>query len=294
VLFTAMAVIWGIPYLLIKVAVAEVEPVVLVLARTAIGALVLLPFAVRRGALSAALSHGPWVLAFAGIEIAVPWLLISDAEQHVSSSLAGLLIAAVPLVGAVIAWTSRSERVEPLTVVGLLVGLGGVAALLGLDVSGGSDLRAVAELLATAVLYAVGPVIVSRYLGGVPALGVNAAALAVTAVAYVPFAIPRLPSTTPSAPALASVLLLGVVCTALALLTFFALIGEIGPSRATVITYLNPAVAIALGVVLLGEPLTTGILVGFPLVILGSVLATRSRRPAPVLPAAVPQEGCAS
>jgi drug/metabolite transporter (DMT)-like permease len=289
-----MAIIWGIPYLFIKVAVAEIEPVVLVMARTAIGALVLLPFAVRRQALTAALRHWPWTLTFAAIEIALPWLLISDAEQHVSSSLTGLLIAAVPLVGAVIAWTSGGERVEPVTLVGLLVGLVGVAALLGLDVGGGSDLRAVGELLLTAVLYAVGPVIVTRRLGGVPALGVNALALAATALAYVPFAVPRWPATTPSTPALASVLLLGVVCTAVALLTFFALIAEIGPARATVFTYLNPAVAIALGVVLLDEPLTPGLLVGFPLVILGSVLATRRQRPAPLPPGAVPQERCAS
>jgi drug/metabolite transporter (DMT)-like permease len=286
-LFVAMSVIWGIPYLLIKVAVGEVGPVALVFVRTAIGALVLLPFAVHRRALGAAVRHWPWVLAYAAIEIIGPWLLLSDAEQHVSSSLAGLVIAAVPLIGAGIAWLVHRERLGGAQLLGLVVGLAGVVALVGLDLAGGADARAVVELLLTAVGYAVGPVIISRYLGAVPALGVNALALTTAALITLPFALPRLPQQVPSVEAVASILVLGLVCTAVAFLGFFALIREIGPARATVITYVNPAVALALGVTLLDEPLTRGILVGFPLVLAGSVLATW-QRPAPVrIPAGV-------
>lgn len=287
-LFAAMSLIWGVPYLLIKVAVDEVGAAGLVFWRTAIGAAVLLPFALRRRALGPALRR-PWVLlAYAGIEVMAPWWLISDAERRVSSSFAGLVIAAVPLVGVLLAWALQRERVGAVRAAGLLVGLGGVGALLGLDVAGGADLRSVAQLLTTAVCYAAGPVIVTRYLGGVPALGVNALALSAAALTYSPAALLHRPSALPGPAALASVATLGVLCTALALLFFFALIAEVGPARAVVITYVNPAVAVALGVWLLGEPLTTGILVGFPLVLAGSVLATWQRPAAATAPPAEP------
>jgi drug/metabolite transporter (DMT)-like permease len=279
-LFATLSVVWGIPYLLIKVSVAEVEPVVLVLARTAVGAAVLLPFALHRRALGAALRHWRAVLAYAAIEVMVPWFLLSDAERHVSSSLAGLVIAATPLLGAALAWVLTRERLGGVRLVGLLTGLAGVAALLGLDLAAGADGLALAELVLTAVFYAVGPVIVTRWLGAVPALGVNALALTAAALVYLPLALPRLPPALPSAAALGSLAVLGLVCTAGALLLFFALIAEVGAARALVITYVNPAVALALGVWLLDEPLTTGLLVGFPLVLAGSVLATWQSRPA--------------
>jgi drug/metabolite transporter (DMT)-like permease len=288
VLFVAMSVIWGVPYLLIKVSVGEVGAAGLVFWRTAIGAAVLLPFAVRRGALGPALRRPGVLLAYAAVEVMAPWWLISDAELRVSSSFAGLVIAAVPLVGVLIARVVQGERVGGVRATGLLVGLGGVGALLGLDLAGGTDVRAVVQLLVTAVCYAAGPVIVTRYLGGVPALGVNALALSATAVVYLPAARLDRPATVPGPAALASVLTLGVLCTALALVFFFALIAEIGPARAVVITYVNPAVAVGLGVALLGEPLTTGILVGFPLVLAGSVLATWQRPAAVTAPPAEP------
>jgi drug/metabolite transporter (DMT)-like permease len=254
---------------------------------------VLLPFALRQRALRSAMRHWRIILAYAVIEMAVPWLLLSDAELRVSSSLAGLVIAAVPLIGAALAWFAHRERLDGLRLLGLLIGLGGVVALLGLDLAGGTNVRAVAELLGTAACYAIGPMIVSRYLGSVPALGVNTIALAMAALIYLPFALPVLPDKLPPAPALASIVILGVVCTALAFVGFFALITEIGPARATVITYVNPAVAVALGVTLLDERLTMGILVGFPLVLVGSLLGTRKRpqpqeQPEPVPSAAGP------
>jgi drug/metabolite transporter (DMT)-like permease len=274
-LFAAMCVIWGIPYLLIKVAVDDLGPATLVLARTALAALLLLPIAAARRELRPLLPYWLPVLAFAAIEMALPWWLIASAEQEISSSLTALLIAGVPLVGAVIARTTGDrERLSRQNVIGLLVGLAGVAAIVGLDVEA-SSVVPVIEIALVAVCYAVGPAILQRWLSHLPALGVITASLTVAAVAYVPLAAFDLPSDSPSATAIGAVVTLAIVCTALAFLLFFALIAEIGPVRATVITYVNPAVAAVLGVAILGEQLTVGMGLGFVLVLVGSVLATR-------------------
>ena len=274
-LFVSMCVIWGIPYLLIKVAVSDLSPATLVLARTAIAALLLLPIAAARRELRPVFRYWIPVLAFATIEIAIPWMLLGVAEQRISSSLTALLIAATPLVGALIARTTgMRERLGVQSGIGLFLGLLGVAAIVGLNLEGAG----VGPLLAMAVVtvcYAIGPVIMQRYLAGVPALGVLAVALGVTALAYIPIAAFSLPGETPSATVVGSVVALAVVCTAIAFLLFFALIAEVGPVRATVITYVNPAVAAVLGVAILGEDFTVGMGIGFVLVLVGSVLATR-------------------
>lgn len=279
-LFAAMCVIWGIPYLLIRVAVRDLSPALLVFARTGIGALVLLPFAAARGELRPTLRRWLPVLAFAAVEIAVPWLLLSSAEKRLSSSLTGLLIAAVPLVGALIVRTTGArERLGASSVAGLLLGLVGVAALVGLNLEGASA-ASLTEIAGVVVCYAVGPIILSRLLGGLPALGVIAVSLAVTAVVYAPVAAFNLPSHVPPGRAIASVVALAVICTAVAFLLFFALIEQIGPVRATVITYVNPAVAALLGVTVLGESFSLGMGVGFALILAGSMLATRPGKPA--------------
>jgi drug/metabolite transporter (DMT)-like permease len=289
VLFASMCVIWGIPYLLIRVAVRDFSPAALVLSRTMIAALVLLPLAARRDALRPLLPHWRVLAVFAAIEIAVPWVLLGTAEQHLSSSLTGLLVAAVPLVAVVAAATTgERERVGGSRALGLLLGVAGVAAIVGVNLDGASAAPLV-EVGLVAVCYAVGPLIVQRHLAHLPAIGVIAASLALTAVVYVPITAFSAPGDVPSAAAIAAVLGLAVVCTALAFVVFFALIGEIGPVRATVITYVNPAVAAILGVAVLGEHLTVGVLLGFALVIAGSALATRPRRPARALePASEP------
>lgn len=279
VLFAAMCVIWGIPYLLIKVAVEEMSPAMLVLGRTAIGAALLLPLAVARQELRPLLPYWLPVLAFAAIEIAIPWVLLGAAETEVSSSLTGLLVAAVPLVAVLIATTTGDrERFGLATGIGLTLGVAGVAAIVGVNL-GDTSVLPVIQIGLVAVCYAVGPVILQRWLTGVPALGVIAASLAVTALVYVPIAAFSVPEEVPSAEALGSVVGLAVVCTAVAFLVFFALIAEIGPVRATVITYVNPAVAAVLGVAILDESFTIGMGIGFVLVLAGSVLATRSRAP---------------
>jgi drug/metabolite transporter (DMT)-like permease len=272
-----MSVIWGIPYLLILVAVRDLSPAVLVLGRTTIAALLLLPIAAARGELRPLKGHWMPLLVFAAIEIAIPWVLLGTAEQHISSSLTALLIAAVPLVGAVIARTSGDrERLGRSSLFGLLLGLVGVGAIVGLNLEGAGVLP-LSEVALVAVCYAVGPVILQRYLADLPALGVISASLAVTAVAFVPFALVSLPRETPPWSAIWSVVALAVVCTAIAFVLFFALIAEVGPVRATVITYVNPAVAALLGVAILDEHFTLGMALGFALVLVGSALATRSR-----------------
>jgi drug/metabolite transporter (DMT)-like permease len=273
-LFAAMCVIWGIPYLMIRVAVRELAPVTLVFLRTVLAALLLTPVAAVRGELRPLLASWRPLLAYTAVEVAIPWVLLARAETKLTSSLTGLLIAAVPLVGAVVVTVSgERERLGGRRWVGLLVGIVGVAAIVGLNV-GRVDALALVEIALVAVGYAVGPIILVRSLRDAPPLGVVAASLALTAIVYAPFAAANWPSKLPSAHVVESVVGLAVVCTALAFLLFFALIAEVGPVRATVITYINPAVAAVLGVALLDEHLTAGMLVGFALVLAGCVLAT--------------------
>ncbi len=276
-LFAAMCVIWGVPYLMIRVAVRELAPVTLVFGRTAIGALLLVPVAfVRRTEVRALAACWRPLLTYTAIEVAIPWVLLARAETKLSSSLTGLLIAAVPLVGAVVVTlTGDRQRQGSRRWVGLLVGIAGVAALVGLD-RGIVNWLAVGEIGLVAICYAVGPIILSRTLSDLPALDVVAASLVLSAIAYAPLAAWRWPMALPSGRVLLSVVGLAVVCTAIAFLVFFALIAEVGPVRATVITYVNPAVAAVLGVSVLGEHLTWGMGVGFALVLAGCFLATGS------------------
>jgi drug/metabolite transporter (DMT)-like permease len=210
----------------------------------------------------------------------VPWLLLASAEQRLSSSLAGLLLAAVPLVGALLGWLSGFDRLGPARLSGLVVGLAGVAALVGFDLGGG-DALAVLQMGGVVVGYAVGPFVLARYLADLPGLGVVAASLVLTAVAFAGPGVAGLPAAWPPATVIGAMVTLSVVCTAVAFLIFFALIDEVGPVRATVITYVNPVVAVALGVALLSEPFTVGMGIGFVLILVGSALATRRSRDAP-------------
>jgi drug/metabolite transporter (DMT)-like permease len=275
VLFAAMCVIWGVPYLMIRVAVRELAPVTLVFGRTAIGALLLVPVAfVRRTELRELVARWRPLLAYTAIEVAIPWVLLARAETKLSSSLTGLLIAAVPLVGAVVVTlTGERQKQGSRRWIGLLIGIVGVGAIVGLDLGVVNGL-AVGEIALVAVCYAIGPIVLARKLAELPALDVVVASLVLSAIAYAPLAAWRWPSSLPSGRVLLSVVGLAVICTAIAFLVFFALIAEVGPVRATVITYLNPAVAAVLGVAVLGEHVTWGMGIGFVLVLTGCVLAT--------------------
>ena len=284
ILFLAMSVIWGCPYLLIRIAVRDVSPATLIFLRTAPATLVLLPVAVHRRALGGLFPRWRWLLAFTAAELAVPWLFVGRAERHLTSSVTGVLIATVPLVGAVLYRALGLEHFSRRRIAGLLIGFAGVVALVGVDLRG-TGLGPVAEVLVPAVGYAVGPLIIARRLDDLAGIGVMTASLAIASVAYGPYALTHLPSSM-SPEVVAAVAGLALVCTALAFVLFFELIVEVGPARSTVITYVNPAVAILLGVVVLGEPFTWGIAVGFPLILVGSWLAT-ARPPAARSPLAV-------
>ena len=277
VLFALMSVIWGIPYLLIKVAVEDVSAPVVVFARTAVGAALLLPLALRaaRGGGAAVLwRHRRPLLAFAVLEIMGPWWLLSDAERRLPSSTTGLLVAAVPVLGVLIARLAGDrERLGAGRWTGLVLGLAGVAVLAGPELGGG-DAWSVTEVLLTALGYAVAPLIAARRLHDVPVLPMTCACLALAALAYAPLAVATRPAALPSAQVLAALAGLGAVCTAAGFVVFFALIREAGPSRAMVFTYVNPAVAVAAGALVLDEPLTATVLAAFALILLGSVLAT--------------------
>ncbi len=276
-----MSVIWGVPYLLIKVAVDEVSPVVVVFVRCAVGAALLLPWVLARAQVRPALRHWRALLVFTVLEMTGPWLLLSYAEVTLSSSLTGLLVASVPFVAAL---ASRAlgdeERLTPVRLAGMGLGVVGIVALLGFDAESIALLPVLAVVLVV-LGYGTAPLVASRALGDVPGVAVSAIALVVTAVVYAPFALPRLGEVTAASPrALGSLAALGVVCTGIALVLFFALIREVGPQRALVITFVNPAVAVLAGVLLLDEPFTLGLAVGLPLVLLGCVLATRRNAPA--------------
>jgi len=286
-LFAGLALIWGIPYLLIRVAVREFTPASLVFLRTAIGVSLLLPLSLARGKPLALLARWRPLALFTVLELAIPWLLLSDAERRLTSSLAGLLVASVPWVSALVArLLGNHQPLGARGLAGLAVGLGGLVALLGLDLRGG-DWLTLAQMALVVLGYAVGPIVLSRRLSDLPSLDVIAVSLTLCAIGYAPFGLAQLPSQLPSLQALGAVAALGVLCTAVAFILFFELIAEVGPVRATVVAYVNPAVAVALGVAVLGEPLTLGMLVGFPLILLGSWLATGRRAASPAtIPAA--------
>jgi drug/metabolite transporter (DMT)-like permease len=279
-MFAAVSILWGIPYLLIKVAVDDgISPEFLAWARCVIGAALLAPFAWRAGAFKGL----SWkvIAAFSVIEIVLPWPLIAAGEQRVTSSLAAILIAAVPLVVGLLALRyDAEERPSGSRLVGMLVGFGGVIALLGIDVAGSSrELVGALLILLATIGYAAGPMIIKHKLSGAHPLGPVTAALVVSALILTPFAAISAPSQLPSGEAIASVVTLGVACSALAFVAFFALIAEAGPSRATIITYVNPIVAVALGVALLGESIGPGAVAGLLLILAGSWLATGGRPP---------------
>ena len=283
-LFGAMSVIWGLPYLLISVAVESIAPEAVVAGRTGIAALLLFPIALRQGALGPALRHWKPILAFALIEMAGPFLLLGHAEQTLPSGLTGLLVATVPLFGAITSFllgdrTALSRR----RLLGLALGMVGVALVVGAGTADGTvRLINVAQVLLVAVCYSIAPFIADRRLQAVPGIGIATLALGMVALGYLPIAL-VVQDGTPTARSASALLALAVICTAIAFVTFFALIREVGPSRATVITFVNPVVALGLGLVVLGETLSPAQLVGLPVVLAGCWLAAARSESGPVL-----------
>ena len=273
ILFLSMSIIWGIPYLMIKIAVEGVSVPVLVFARVAVGAAVLLPLALSRQTLTIIRNHWKALLGFALFEILAAWWLLSDAERHLTSSMTGLLIAASPIIAAVLDRFTGGERLGYKRVVGLAVGIAGVAVLAGPHIGGST--WPIIEVLLVATCYAIAPLIAARYLADVPALPMTAVCLGFAALVYAAPAAATWPDEMPSTRVLLALGGLAVICTALAFIVFFALIREIGGARALVFTYINPAVALAAGVIVLNEPLTLWTVAALALILAGCVLATR-------------------
>lgn len=291
--FATLCVIWGIPYFFIKLALEELSPAFIAWARITLAAAILVPIAWKRGALRPVLAHKRAVLAFALVELTVPFVLIAMGEQWISSSLAGILIATVPLTVVVLApLFGVKERLGVRRLIGLAIGLFGVVAILGLDTGHGPLLWAgVACMLVSVVGYAVGPLIVERHLADVDELSAVAASLVVAMIALLPIAAMSAPQQMPSALSLTSVAVLGLVCTALGLLLYFYLINAAGAARASVITYINPAVASLFGVFALHEPFGIGSAVGMLMILFGSWLATGKTRKRVAAPASTAPYG---
>jgi drug/metabolite transporter (DMT)-like permease len=280
-LFAVVAVLWGIPYLFIKLAVEDLSPAMVAFGRIAVAFVVLLPYAWYKGAFRGLRTRWKVMLAYSLVEITIPWPLIGFGEQRVSSGLAAILIAAVPLVVALLAIRyDHAERAHGSRLAGLVVGFAGVVVLLGLDVAGRpGELLGAAAILLAAVGYAVGPMLIKMRLSDLDPLGPVTASMGISMVLLAPFALATWPAEAPDGDAIASVLVLGVVCSAIAFLAFFALIAETGPGKATIITYVNPVVAVALGVALLDERLGPSAVAGLLLILAGSWLSTGGKLP---------------
>ena len=279
ILFASMSVIWGVPYLFIKIAVDELSAGFVAWSRVAMAAAILLPIAWRTGALRGLSVR--WLVAFAFVEITIPFPLIAFGEENLSSSLTAILIAAVPLMVAFLALRfDQSERPTRTRLVGMLVGLTGVTVLVGVDVVGSTaELVGAGAILVATMGYAAGPMIVKNRFATADPIGPIAGALGIATLLLLPAGLVGRPTEAPSGDVIASMLVLGFVCTAIAFLIFFRLITEVGPGRATVITYINPVVALGLGVAILGESVTAGAAVGLLLILAGSWLSTDGRLP---------------
>jgi len=281
--YLAVSALWGVPYLFVSVAVKELSVPVIVFTRVAIGALILIPLAMRAGSLRVPRSSYKYIALYAIFEMFIPWTLISDGQKDVSSGLAGLLIATVPIWANLLAALAGDRSVRhPRQMIGIIIGFIGVVALVGVDSFMEShDLLAMLKILFSAFSYAFATFMATRHLTSISGVAVNGLAMALTAIVFAIPALNSLPSRMPSNQALFSLLALGLFCTALAFYFFFTLLRLIGAPRASTVTYPNTAIAIALGVILLSEPVTIGMVVGFPMVLLGSYLAT-SRRNRPL------------
>jgi len=280
-LFLIAGTSWGLPYLFIRVAVEDFSTWTIVFSRVVIGAAVLIPIAVNRKLLLPALKAWRYVLAYAALEMIVPWYLITEAERFINSGLTGLLVATVPFFGLLIGifYQKDNSLKHPKTLAGLAIGFTGIVLLVGIEaLTGNVSLPHVLMIILAAVGYSIAPVIVATKIPQVSGVAVNGLAMTIVAIVYaIPALIffPQEIAANPAVESWMSILGLGIICSAVAFVAFFRLVSEIGSARATLVTYMNMAVAVVLGIVLLAEPITTGILIGFPLVIIGSYLATR-------------------
>ena len=279
-LFILVGFLWGVPYLFIKIAVDPdngFSPAAVVCLRTAIGAAILIPLAIRQGQLGAAIRGIKYVAPYALLEMIGPWILIGTAEQKISSGLAGLLIASVPIWATIFASMRGDKTVWHHTrLLGIVVGFIGLISVVGFEsIAGGSDPLSIAMVLVAAIGYSYAVMMVQGALPHVSGIAINAVAMAITALFYLPLTIIQWPTHEISSSAINAIIGLGVLSTGAAFVAFFALAAIIGVARGSLVTYLNTAFAVVLGVIILDEPFTTGMAIGLPLVLIGSYFASR-------------------
>jgi drug/metabolite transporter (DMT)-like permease len=278
-LFALAGILWGIPYLLIKVAVEDggFKPGFLVFARVCLGALFLIPLAIKRGLITPALKYFKWILLYSIIELVGPWYFISSGEQHITSGLAGLLVATVPFWSTLLASFLGDKTVwQRKRLLGMIIGFIGVVLVVGLESLQGSNSRnAIFMVLLAAIGYAIAPMMIRIKAPELNGLAINSLAMLITAIIYIPVAFIEWPESVPTTKSLLALLALGIFPTAIAFVIFFKVIVDLGPTRASLVTYINTAVAVLLGIIVLGEPLTIGILLGLPLILFGSYTAGR-------------------
>jgi drug/metabolite transporter (DMT)-like permease len=278
--FGIVGFLWGIPYLLMKVAVADIPPPLIVAGRTLIGAAILIPIALRKNTLKDAIKGIKYVIPYAVLEMVGPWILITSAEKEISSGLAGLLVATVPFFASIFSSLRGDHSVwQPKRIFGLVVGFVGIVALVGIEsITGTSNPKAIAMVILAAIMYAYAVLMVTTNLPGVDGIAINGVAMGLTCLFYTPIAIATWPSNPVSTEAITALVALGVFSTAIAFMLFFIVIVEIGVARGSLTTYVNTAVAVVLGILILNEPITLGIIVGLPMVLLGSYLASRKEK----------------
>ena len=278
--FGIVGFLWGIPYLLMKVAVADIPPPLIVAGRTLIGAAILIPIALRKNTLKDAIKGIKYVIPYAVLEMVGPWILITSAEKEISSGLAGLLVATVPFFASIFSSLRGDHSVwQPKRIFGLVVGFVGIVALVGIEsITGTSNPKAIAMVILASIMYAYAVLMVTTNLPGVDGIAINGVAMGLTCLFYTPIAIATWPSNPVSTQAITALVALGVFSTAIAFMLFFIVIVEIGVARGSLTTYVNTAVAVVLGILILNEPITLGIIVGLPMVLLGSYLASRKEK----------------
>ena len=276
-LFFFVGFIWGIPYLLIKVAVEDLSPPVIVFARVAIGAAILIPIAVKHGSLMPAIKAWKYVIPYAIGEMIGPWFLITAAEQKMTSGLTGLLVATVPIWTTILASLHGDKTVwHHKRLLGILIGFIGIILVVGIEsFSGRQSIVAIAMVLIASIGYSWAVTMITARVPHIEPISINGVAMVFTAIVYLPFVFLNAPEHMPSAKVLGSVLVLGLFPTAMAFILFFQLIKDIGTARGSLVTYLNTAFAVVLGVIILREPFTLGIALGLPLVLIGSYFASR-------------------
>jgi drug/metabolite transporter (DMT)-like permease len=272
-------VLWGVPYLFIRIAVApgQFTPAFVVFSRVAIGAALLIPYAIKRGVLKPALRQWKWIAAYGLLEMVGPWGLISQGETKVNSGLAALLIATVAIWATILNGALGDKTVWHSTrLVGLAVGFIGICLVVGIEsLKGKVNTVAIFMLLLAAIGYAIAPTLARRKIPEIDGAAVNGLAMLITTIIYAPFAIADWPHHHVRINSIYSLIALGIFPTAICFVLFFKLIADIGNARASLVAYVNTGVAVLIGVIVLHEKLTAGILVGLPLVLLGSYFASR-------------------